>query len=334
MRWLLRLIVVLAGLWGGYWFLAARGVENTARAWIDALPEIGLTASHQGLEIDGFPNRIDLTLTEPRLDNPARRIGWQAPFLQILSLSYKPWHVIVALPPEQRLTVPGDVLTLRNEKLQASLVVVPDTTLALDRIVVAGTALTLTSDSGLSLAAKELHLATRQDAARANAHEIALDITGISPGADLTYQAIAAGFPGTISGISADVVVQFTAQIDRMMAQTRPQPEVLDIRNIQINWGDISLAAQGTLRAGPGGLAEGEVTLQVTNWEKGLEAAVALGFLPQDTMTSWRNGMNFMAKQSPVPGRLDLPLSFRDGFVRLGPLTIGLAPRLRGATLH
>jgi len=329
MRWLLRLIVVLAGLWGGYWFIGARGVEKTAQAWFDTLPAMGLTASHHGLEVHGFPNRFDLTLTKPRLDDPAQGIGWQAPFIQILSLSYKPWHVIVALPPEQRLTVPGDALTLHADKLQASLIVVPDTTLALDRIVVAGTSLTLTSDSGLSLTAKALHLATRQDAAQQNAHEIAINISQISPGANLEEQAVAAGLPGVVSDISADIVVQFTAPIDRMMAQTLPQPDVVDIHNFQINWGDISITAQGVVRAGAGGLAEGEVTLHLTNWEKGLEAAAALGFVRPDTIASWRNGMTFMAAQSSVPGRLDLPLSFRGGMMRLGPLTIGPAPRLR-----
>jgi len=329
MRWLLRLIVVLAGLWGGYWFVGERGVVKTAQTWIDSLPAMGLTASHQGLEVHGFPNRFDLTLTEPRFADPAQGIAWQAPFLQILSLSYKPWHVIVALPPEQRLTVPGDVLTLRAEKLQASVVVVPDTTLALNRIVVAGTALTLTSDSGLSLAAKDLHLATRQDANLKNAHEIALNISQISAGGGLKEQAIAAGLPGAVSDVTADIVVQFTAPIDRLMAQTHPQPDRVDIHNVQINWGDISIAAQGAVHAGAGGLAEGKITLQVTNWEKALEAAVALGFVQRDTVASWRNGAKFLAAQSPVPGRLALPLSFRGGMMRLGPLTIGPAPRLR-----
>jgi hypothetical protein len=45
-------------------------------------------------------------------------------------------------------------------------------------------------------------------------------------------------------------------------------------------------------------------------------------------MASWRNGIQFLAAQSPVPGRLDLPVSFRDGMTRLGLLTLGPAPML------
>lgn len=328
-RWLLRLIVVLGCLWGGYWFFGARGAEKTAQAWIDGLPAMGLTGSHQGLEVHGFPNRFDLTLTEPRLADPAQGIAWQAPFVQILSLSYKPWHVIAALPPEQSLSLPGDALTLRAEKLQASVVVVPDTTLALDRIVVAGKTLALTSDSGLTLRADEVHIASRPDSARQNAYEIVLNISGIGPSSDLMAQAIAAGLPGAVADVTASLVIEFSAPIDRMMGQTHPQADQVDLRNAQINWGDISVAAQGILQAGTGGYAEGDVTLQITNWEKGLEAAVALGFIAPDTAESWRNGMTFLAAQSPVAGRLDLPLTFRDGLTRLGPLAIGPAPKLR-----
>ena len=92
MRGLIWLTVILAGLWGGWWLVGSRGVEAAARGWFDAEVAQGRVATYETLAVRGFPSRFDVTVTAPRLSDPARGIGWQAPFVQVFSLSYKPWH--------------------------------------------------------------------------------------------------------------------------------------------------------------------------------------------------------------------------------------------------
>ncbi|MFT7060349.1 MAG: hypothetical protein ACJASV_002866 [Pseudorhodobacter sp.] len=329
MRWLIRLIVLLSAIWAGYWFVGSRALEAAARDWFAAAPSNGFEASYQDLTVLGFPNRFDLTVTQPRFTDRAQDIRYEAPFLQLFSLSYRPWHLIAAMPPEQRLTLPGDALTLRAAKLQASLVVEPSTALALDRLVVIGDALSLVSDSGLSLQAETVHFATRQDPTRENAHELGLEITALRPDPGLMRKAQAADLPEVIEKLNARILVDFTAPLDRTAAQTRPQIAALDIRDSRATWGDISVSAEGTLQPDALGFAEGQVTLRLTNWEKALQAAADLGLVAPDSLASLRNAAQFLVQQSSEAGQLDLPLTFGAGQMRFGPFTIGPAPRLR-----
>ncbi|HSF64747.1 MAG TPA: DUF2125 domain-containing protein, partial [Paracoccaceae bacterium] len=102
MRWLLWIVVAAATLWSGYWFAGSRALERGAVQAIAMQAAQGFV-SQADVSVQGFPNRFDLTLTEPRFGDPARGLVWEAPFAQLFALSYKPWHLIAAFPPEQRL---------------------------------------------------------------------------------------------------------------------------------------------------------------------------------------------------------------------------------------
>ena len=101
MRALVWVVIAVAVTWGGYWFVGARALETGAQAWFQAQTEAGLVAERSDLSVSGFPNRFDLTVTDLRLADPDAGFGWTAPFVQILSLSYKPWHIIAAFANQQ-----------------------------------------------------------------------------------------------------------------------------------------------------------------------------------------------------------------------------------------
>ncbi|MDZ4134328.1 MAG: DUF2125 domain-containing protein, partial [Paracoccaceae bacterium] len=111
MRVLLAVVLGLAMLWGGYWFVGARALEQGGAAWFADQTAQGRIAMRDSFGVRGFPNRFDLTVEGLRLADPATGYGWQAPFVQIFSLTYKPWHIIAALPPEQQFQTPGQAIT-------------------------------------------------------------------------------------------------------------------------------------------------------------------------------------------------------------------------------
>lgn len=98
MRALLWFTGILAILYSGYWFVGQKAMKSGAEAVFANAVRQGLFAENRGIAVEGFPSRFDLTVTEPRLGNPRTGLEWQAPFLQILTLSYTPWHVIAAFP--------------------------------------------------------------------------------------------------------------------------------------------------------------------------------------------------------------------------------------------
>lgn len=326
MRWLLWTVLIVAAVWSGLWFAGAHTVERTVT---EGLAEAAPALTVEAHSLAGFPNRFDLTLTGLRLSDAGAGLSWQAPFVQILALSYRPWHTILALPPEQRLDWPGGGLTVLAGKLQASLVLRPVAALPLDRLTVVGEGLEFRPDTGPALRLATLHFATRPDATAANAHEIGLAAAAIAPDADaLARLPPDTRLPPVAERLAFDLIARFSAPLDRFAAQSRPVVTALEVRSLSLVWGDIVLAGEGTLTPDADGRAEGRIALRLDQWRKAIDAAVALGALRPEIAPTWAEFARRMAEAGGTPDRLELPLIFTNGRMSLGPIPLGPAPRL------
>ena len=125
MRFILWFGLVLGVLWGGYWFVGSSAIRSGATQWFADSAAQGLIAENGGITVSGFPSRFDMTVTTPRLTDLASGWGWKAPFAQILSMTWKPWHVIAVLPQDQEIDGPDQRIALTNSKMSASLRVEP-----------------------------------------------------------------------------------------------------------------------------------------------------------------------------------------------------------------
>jgi len=328
MRWLTGFVMLLGCLWGGYWFVGERGFEAAAKGWFATLQDNGKAASYSDLTVQGFPNRFDLTITDPDFSDPATGFDWQAPFFQVLSLSYKPWHVIAAFPPEQRLVLPPEAMTIRAAKLQASVVAKPQTSLPLDRLSLVGEALEAVGDRGWKVRAQTVQFATRLDESRMDWHEIGLNIGNLTPDAALIEQ-FGAVLPPEVAMIRVDAHVGMTAPIDRKVLETRPQIAALDLSDLRIDWGTMGITATGKVVADIAGFAEGDAVLRLENWQVALDVAQSMGILAPDKRKLWERAAQFLAKRSDGLDTLELQLRFAKGLTLIGPLPVGPAPRLR-----
>ena len=327
MRWFMGLFLALGVAWCGYWFIGARGFEAAAAAWIGEVNANGNVATHQGLAVQGFPYRFDLTVTEPRFSDPAAGMAWEAPFAQVLSLAYKPWHVILALPPEQRVTLRHEAMILRADKLQASIVVQPVTALPLDRTTLIGDKIVVAGDAGWTLRADSLRLATRR-AEGENAHELGLSLSNLSPDPALMalFDRV---LPPLVGLIRLDAVAAFSAPLDRTALESRPRLTRLDITEARVDWGDLRATASGQVSADAAGFAEGTVNLRLENWRLALDVAQSMGLIAAKDRPLWDQAAGFLTLASSDKTAIELPLSFRDGLALIGPIPVGAAPRLR-----
>lgn len=328
MRWLTGLVMLLGCLWGGYWFVGERGFEAAAKGWFVTLQNNGKVADYSDLAVHGFPNRFDLTVTDPHFSDPATGFDWQAPFFQVLSLSYKPWHVIAAFPPEQRLVLPPEAMTIRSTKLQASVVAKPQPSLPLDRLSVVAETVEAQGDRGWTVRAETVQFATRLDESRTNWHEVGLNVGNLTPDAEL--MALFGGvLPAQIAVIRVDAHVGLTAAIDRAALATKPQIAAVELDDLRIDWGTMGVTATGSVIADADGFAEGEAVLRLENWPVALDVAQATGVLAADQRQTWESAAQFLAKRSDGVDTLELPLRFANGLTLIGPFPVGPAPRLR-----
>ena len=333
MRKLLFLLVLGSVLWSGYWFVGSSALRRGAEQWFADQAAQGVTAEKTALSVVGFPNRFDLTVEGLRLADPQSGIGWDAPFAQVFAMTWKPWHIIAALPPEQVVTLPDQTISVTSEGFLASLRARPAMDVPLAAVIVESGALMATSSQGWTLGADRIVASVLAADGQPSAYDLALDIAGLAPDpARMARLKAEAGLPATITTIQLRAVASLTAPLDRHAAETRPQLAALDLGQALVTWGDLSVTASGSIAPDTAGFAAGRIEIAVTNWEPLVPALVAAGVVKPELAPTVRNMLDALAKTSGEPGVLNVPLVLEDGWMSLGPLPLGPAPMMMGPT--
>jgi len=242
--------------------------------------------------------------------------------VQILAMTWKPWHVILALPPTQVFhTSDGQDVTLGANRLKASVVMQPTPSLPLKRAVVEGEGLSLSSTKGWRMGLDKMVLAAQTVDTQATTLRLGADV------ATLTLPQAYATLPDlgpALTDLHLDATVTLSQPIDR----TLREPHLLGVTLTQfhISWGVVELTASGEITPDAQGLASGQIDLQLKGWQSLPAAAVALGLVPPTNEESILRGLEFLAKASPDPEVISLPLKLADGQMTLGFIPLGPAP--------
>lgn len=224
-------------------------------------------------------------------------------------------------------------MTLRSSKLQASVVAKPQPSLPLDRITLIGDMLELVGDRGWTVKADSVRFATRLDESRLNWHEIGLNITNLTPDAQL-IALFGDTLPQQLALIRVDAHAGLTGPLDRTFPATDPQIAALELSDLQIDWGTLRVTATASVIADSAGFAQGEAVLRLKNWQVALDVAEQVGALTPDQRALWQRAAQFLATQSTEAETIAVPLTFDGGQTRIGPLAVGPAPRLRQGYLQ
>lgn len=336
MRKLLILILLGTGLWSGYWFVGSDQIRKGVEAGFADAAAQGLVAEKSALTVAGFPNRFDLTVEGLRLADPASGAAWQAPFVQVFAMTWKPWHIIAAFPPTQVVTLPDDqAVTATSADLKASLRAKPATDLPLAEARVAGTSLSLESDRGWTLALGEFTLGLRARPSLGDAgYELGYDLAPLTPDPAFvaTVNAVTipdlppSDLPDTIESLWGSIYLTFSVPLDRNAGQAKPFLTRAEINQFNMAWGGLSVTAKGLVEADDQGYAAGKVTLEVTNWNRLPAILVAAGAITPEAAPTVARGMQALAAQSADLAVLSLTLVLEDGRMSFGPFPLGPAP--------
>ena len=325
MRALLWIVLAVAGLWSGYWFVGSSAVQRGADQWFEQAAAQGLVAQNAGVRIAGFPNRFDLTITAPRIIDPASGYGWQGGELRLFAMTWKPWHLIALAPTAQVITTPLGEVTIAASDLRGSLMLHPGSDLALSRTVIEAAGLTITTPTGQTSVA-QARFATAEDLSRADSHRIGVQVTDLV----LDPAALAAlpGLPAQVDSLHLDATLLLSAVLDRHAAQTRPEVTGVIVDDAQLDWGPLHLTAKGTLATVSGGFAEGRIALRIENWRLLPAVLGQTGIMDPVLAPTLLRAMEIMAEGTPDPDVLNTVLSFKSGRANFGGLPVGEAPRL------
>lgn len=330
MRVMVGLVLGLFVLWGGWWFVASSAEHRAAVAFFADRRDEGLTADYSSLAVAGFPNRLDLTVQDVALGDPAAGITWRAPFAQLLALSYNPYHLIAALPHRQDIVTRIGTFSVTSDRMEASLRMVPGIAFVLDEIVAVADRPGLTASTGWQVTAASVRVATRRVPGRPLAQQIGVEADHIRPNPMLKAMLDPTGaLPDAIDQVYLDAEAGFDSAIDRHSATRPPHLTDLNVRDAHITWGPMLLSATGKATVDAEGVPEGRITIRAKNWKGMVAVAVTLGLVRPELAPTAQNMLAELAKGSTDPDVIQLPLEFQRGWMSLGPLPLGPAPRLR-----
>ena len=326
MRRLTLIVIILAGIYSAYWVIGASATERAASAQLGKLNTAGWNVEYSNLSTVGFPSRFDTSLTDLHLESPDRRTVWDVPFVQALSLSYKPNEVILALPDQQTLTRDGIPLDITSSELLASLTLAPTSALGLVNLTAETGPLTMRGSKSVVFSATKGIAALRLAGAAENQYDVYLDLDGFTlPDDFLNILDPNGKLPTSFAQITLDSSMTFDNPIDRSALTSQPRPTQIILNGMIVTWGALQLRGKGDVTVDILGIPTGRITISAQNWRDMIGMAVSAGLLDQEIANTVQNMGSLLAGGS---AELPVPITFQNGLMSLGPIPLGPAPRL------
>ncbi len=331
MRRLLYLIIVLATLFSGYWFVVAAGLDIGLGNWILARQEDGWVAEYSDLSTSGFPTRFETTLKDLELADPRTGVAWSAPEFRIIAPSYRPTHITAIWPHQQTLASPYRDLTITSSTMQGLVGFGADTSLPLTKADITLDKIDIVSDNNWKVHLGQGSFTIDRDDSNPLSYAINLDAMDVSPALTLFNITDPANIlPDAFETLSIKTIIGFDAPWDRKaIERRRPQITNLKLTILKAKWGDLDIWAAGKLTVDKEGWPTGKITLKAKNWREMLQIGVASGWVPPDAAPKIEQGLAIVAAFSGNPNTIDAPLGFGDHQVWLGPVPLGPAPQIR-----
>lgn len=330
MRWL-TLTIIAAGLaWSGYWFIGKSAREAGLNNWFEKRVDKGWIATGD-IKLRGFPNRYDAIITDVVLANPEKDWAWSAERFDLLQLSYKPNHIIAMFPQTQMLSSPNEKITINSADMRASLSVTDPDTLTLLRATVSVIDLELNSTAGWDNRAKDALIALRKTDTGPHTYDVAITANEFNP-ASINLGGIDRGgiMPDAFTTFKMDAVLHYNEALSkRSFEDGTSLMQRMEIKGINLEWGDLILRAAGDVKLDDMGYPTGKVTVRAVNWQSMIDIAVANNSIDAKTGKHLKDGLGLLAALTGKKDTIDVPLRFKNRKTRLGPINIGPAPQIK-----
>ncbi|MEY8118341.1 DUF2125 domain-containing protein [Falsihalocynthiibacter sp. BN13B15] len=319
MRFFVGLLAIMSILWGGYWFVGANAVEKAAVSAIEDATDAGNSIAYSSLNTAGFPNRFDTTIKDIDIFMLSG-LRWKAPFFQVFALSYKPYHIIAVWPHEQLIEYQGISAQISTSDLRASLVVKPNSTLALDRFQLTGEDLEVVLNEGTTYQSRAISAASRQGTLPFS-HDISVTMSDVS----LPSLIDPAGSV-LIETVVFDANLEFDAPLGR--GEVPAKLIALTLNEFTLSQGQVNVTLSGALTFDSEGFATGSLTFSTPDWEQGFAMLDRLGAIPPEQSHMVKTVLKGLATTSGSATDIHAPLTVNRGNIFMGFIPLGFIPPL------
>ncbi|WP_339109297.1 DUF2125 domain-containing protein [Thioclava sp. GXIMD4216] len=343
MRKLVGLIIILGVIFGTYWVLMSRAIESRAKTLI-ASAEAGGWGSAQAVAVSGFPTKFTANFESPELTQPDGGFNWAAEYAQLNAGVFSPTSITMTLPEEADLGWAGHQFTLSNISnqlhvdlglssslpLNAAKLVLDQPEISGEKIDFGANQISVTLNEAKSGAASIVDPSDAQSTLTpAHAYQVTANMDEVQIPLDALRKLLPDGaatdtpLADKIDQIHLNAAIGTATPLDNSSLARMPALQTLRIDNFTLDWDAKLVSAQGALTITETGQPEGEILLSTPDWEAWLEVAVDAGLIARNRVDMVKLLAGQMVDKS---GLLTLPLTFRAGQMKLGPLPLGKAP--------
>ncbi len=177
-------------------------------------------------------------------------------------------------------------------------------------------------DPNTSAATLEVHLAPSEN----GVYDLDVSMTDVTLLAEVTeafdptHQ-----LPEMVSAFSINGAVKFDPT-PALLGNTDPLIAGVDFAPLTLTWGDIDLTVDGLVDILPDGTPNGQLNVSLTGWETVLRVLAANGAIKPANLMGYHAMAAGLAGDD---GRIEFPLIFADGQMRIAAIPLGPAPMLR-----
>ena len=325
---LVGVLVVAALLWMCWWVIGHSAYQRSLASWMEQRRSDGWVAEFSDIATRGFPNRFDTTMSDLTLADPSSGVAWSVPFVQFLSLAYRPQEVIAVLPDNHVISTPLEALQVNHGSARASIHFRPSTGLALERARLVVNDPRIHSSRGWTVSSAEWRFAIESMPVREDTYRVGMELLELSL-PDMLRRALSSSqtLPDQIGVVRADAEFGLDAPIDRRFLEgAHLGIKRLNLADLSVRWGEFSFSAKGSLTVSEDGVPDGEIMLRAAKWRAILDLAETTGLLEPAFRDALETALELMSGHEDV---LELPLVFSRGQVSLGVLPLGRVPRFQ-----
>ena len=313
------------------WFGWALATERAVSGWLDAREGEGWVVARENVSVTGYPTEFVTQFDDISLADPATGLVWSAPRFTLRQAAWDPSRIEAIWPDTHSIASPGERLTISAGELVSILDVRPAAQLALDSSQTRFRDIRIDSTLGWQsrLAAGQIEMT--REAETPSTYRIRLEASDVTPPEQIARRVDPAGLlPAAIPIVLSDALVSFDKAWDlSAIEDARPQPVAIDLAEARAEWGALLLRMSGSVAVDGEGRATGEVAIRAENWPEMLAMAERGGIIGAGARRTAESALGFLAGLSGRSEDLDVTLRLDAGFMFLGPLPIGEAPRLR-----
>jgi hypothetical protein len=339
LRRLIRAVLGL-GLLGfgglaGYWVWAADRVETAIAQWTEAQRARGYEIAYRGPEIGGFPIRLAVGFSEPRVTAPQ---GWRWSGAAIAGRAafWEPLTLRLDLPLEQTLSAEwrgyrrelalsaavarGLVHLGRRGRLESA-------TVEMERVV-------LTEAGGGAIRAEALrYQLIRRPPALEGTRDWTLLLSGETLGIALP-EGVTSPLGQGIERVAFEAAVIGPVpkgEPAAALARWRDSGGLFELQDLALTWGPLEVTASGTATLDPQLRPQGAFTARIRGLPKTLDAMVEHKLIEPGVAFALKLTAMTLASGNDGDGRavVELPITLQEGLFYLGPVALfRLAPVL------